>query len=267
MKMKKYLALLVAIATIFALACCSQSAKSGEKNDPAAVTITVHLLTEDALKSECTNYEYNDKGDLTKKITFSVTADGEKAERSRQEYTYDNNGNLVRVDNYTYGTADSYTTYTYDDQGMLVRSAVYAQDAETSHTDYTYDSNGNKTLQVYYSYGMETERYEYLYNAEGTLIQETYYLEELKVTCSTYEYDFTTNQMLKSTCGTYGALLSRETFNHDENDCLTTSSLAISGRANKIHNYKYITMTLSLEKAQKLAKQHKDTYGMIVIGE
>ena len=80
-----------------------------------------------------TVWHYNANGDLLAKYT-----DDEKG----SQYTYDDNGNLLKFENYFEGEVIECETYTYDAEGRLKEKSYESDIAWVEH--YEYDEFGNR---------------------------------------------------------------------------------------------------------------------------
>jgi hypothetical protein len=118
---------------------------------------------------EVYKYTYNDRGEMIGLKTYDATGNlketvvckynglgREKEESSyysdgsfsyKETYTYDNNGNLVEVDQHQ-SDNDSKTTYKYDTKNRQIEMDYSDPKADFGAHVYSYDSNGNLIKQV-----------------------------------------------------------------------------------------------------------------------
>lgn len=137
-------------------------------------------------------YEYNAKGDITRKCYF---LSGNLVDDTSLEYTYDDNGRKTKIVTIT---AHSTTTeeFTYNETGDVVKNTRKSADYTTEYVyEYTYssdcavevkrenlnswknnalteeyDDHGNLTLR---ELGDSSEKYEYTYDENGFIIKKT----------------------------------------------------------------------------------------------
>lgn len=128
----------------------------------------------------------------------------DKAHRTKSVVNKDKDGNLISSYDYTYddgGTIESETIhepdtdvkqeYTYDQAGQLIKMKVTSQDQKVTTLSYTYDGAGNKEKVVIEKEGKEEVRH-LSYDANNRLIQ----VEDSKGT-TTYTYDANGNRISK----------------------------------------------------------------------
>lgn len=134
-------------------------------------------------------------------LTESLWQPFQRANSEKTVYTYDDNGYLIREDNYTVYDIEkqeemlmSIVEYTIDDVGnVLSEVKKYPDTGEVLLTKtYTYDAQGYKIAEL--SETAQSEHYdvetEYRYDAAGRLIKEISYYERYdNYTWNDYEYD------------------------------------------------------------------------------
>ena len=136
-------------------------------------------------------------------------------------YSYDINGNLTRMQYYSYGRADlyGYEEYSYDaygrkekeiscsingkdgyireisyicdSNGNVIKEVCYDEDGTLMHEyNYNYDSQGNKTDEkLYVKKGVYDTETVCSYDAQGNKINEIYYENENLISKTEYSYD------------------------------------------------------------------------------
>lgn len=69
----------------------------------------------------------------------------------QKEYTYDENGNLLKYESFYEGAVHEYESYTYDSTGKLIEKAVSTEPGSETIRRYEYDSFGNCICTKYVS--------------------------------------------------------------------------------------------------------------------
>lgn len=157
---------------------------------------------------------------LTETYTFNKSVDkpllvqnyGEDgAVESREEYTYDENGNLLTAHSYFGDKMTTEAIYTYDEHGNTLTK--YYDNGEEDWTEtyeniyengvltevkihshdllqerYLYDSDGNELLHAYYYFGEEGTRYESTYE-NGKLVLMVDYSDGEETSREEYTYN------------------------------------------------------------------------------
>ena len=108
-----------------------------------------------------------------------------------EKYYYDENGNLVREEEYDYDTdryqtVVRYTTYEYDENGRCVHECSY--DDDVVDTYYEYDAAGNQVSKIYYTNGNRSDEYHWEYDDHGSVIASYEYDNEPEYIVE-YEYN------------------------------------------------------------------------------
>jgi len=134
------------------------------------------------------NYEFNDKGNMTKKKTL---VDGHIAKID----TYKYNNKDLKIEWTSYDANESViskTNYKYDDQGNLIAISINGPDGKYIDNDiYNYNDKGLKIEVIHYSYdGMIYCTENYKYDKKGNIIEEikfdNYLLKPISVIKYTY---------------------------------------------------------------------------------
>ena len=94
-------------------------------------------------------------------------------------YTFDENGNIIKVNNYSYHPDGSYIlsgTYEYDENDFLIKYTEYDSEGKINYyIEYEYDLNGNRKEMYYTEDGRLYAIDEY--DSQENLIKTTYYDE------------------------------------------------------------------------------------------
>lgn len=169
---------------------------------------------------------YNSAGELTEQFDYTYDGQGRLAQsegfgyaevytRYRNEYIYDENGNLIHEKSYQNG--ELFAEKRYDANGNLLEGGTYYGGGYDTHSVYTYDDAG-KLLQVYTEQGGEPSGgCDYFYDANGRLIREERYLISKgvrKELTNTYTYD-ENGRCVRYDMGGYQGEQSYETYTYD----------------------------------------------------
>ena len=131
-----------------------------------------------------TELEYDDKDQLVKETTRSVSGDGDRT----VTHEYDKNGNDIKqVTDYP-GKGTTIDEYQYDSEGRKVKwtttSEFEGTPSQNSEITYEYDSKGDLIRENFPKYEY---KYEYEYDNNGNLIKKTK-KEGDETTTTTYKY-------------------------------------------------------------------------------
>lgn len=161
-------------------------------------------------------YEYDEKGNITKKITKNLAQDSQTVE----ETTYNENGDVTRyhkvIDNIAHTLQE--TEYEYFENGKIKKSNVKRNDwkeyelqqvydekgnllkessGDSKNTyEYTYDEKGNITKKKEIKFDGTPKYYEYTYNGNNELIKEITYYEGKENSIVYHEYKYNENGTL-----------------------------------------------------------------------
>ena len=148
----------------------------------------VALFSTDALA--VTTYTYDSDGRVIKEDygngsynEYSYYKDGGiKSEKyvyggnEADEYTYNEQGKML-TSKWSYDDDFEYSEYTYDNRGNVVRinsSDSYSSESSWSEYQYSYDQYGNKTSESYLTSGgySNSTEYSYTYAPNGTVLEQ-----------------------------------------------------------------------------------------------
>lgn len=204
MKIKKWIALLLATVMLVSLAACSDTNSGSKKRSSKdGDLVTVYLFTEgtadietdietDIVTLTCT---YDDDWNLVK---IGSPDSGEVS--AYMEFDYDSDGNLIQIDDYNYGVKEYQVTFTYNESGQVVQRCEarfdndeYVTDNVTEYvTEYEYDENGFLTWMSVDNPAYDSSTLSHFeYDEEGKLARE---IREGSVV--EYTYDKNGNRVL-----------------------------------------------------------------------
>lgn len=145
-------------------------------------------------------YEYNEKGNLVKRIKNKKNTDNAETDLSDTSidyywvYEYDDNNNLIKEEYFGYSNNESRLvrtiTYEYDNKNKLIKESLLSY-VGTFTNFYEYDNNNNliKIIQTYPGDENEGDEYlEYTYDEYNNLIQIIDYYENKLYRTTTYTY-------------------------------------------------------------------------------
>ncbi len=141
--------------------------------------------------TERREYDYDQNGNVLENRYFyrmAIQADEsdytyiyELKLRSKNGYRYDEMGNRIQADAYTYDSmgverhisCNVYTYENYDEQGALVKTydSYYEHSAVDENGYFIYDENGKVTYELGYNLGYENNR-----DGEGILVKQIFYV-------------------------------------------------------------------------------------------
>ncbi len=170
-----------------------------------------HSVTATDDRSNSTEYTYDEKGRVTKKVhtdpdgeinTFeyeyddrnNVTKKTQRTELGNEfvyEYTYDDQNRVVKEVKNSYGSV-TVTTNEYDEHGNLTKITENPSDGEKKVREhrYQYDERGNILKKEYINGGALVQTTEYEYDSADRVIKRTNYSAENKIIGTvTIEYD------------------------------------------------------------------------------
>lgn len=191
---------------------------------------------------------------------------------SREEFTYDDHGNLLTGRTYFGDEMMTEAIYTYDDQGNVLTK--YYDNGEEDWTEtyvntyengvltevkiYTgdvldqmirYDADGNEILNIYYYFGEEGTRDESVYE-NGKLIQTVEYADGLETSREEYTYNSNGDMLTRivkyegveshrqeNTYNEAGQLIEIKYFNGDSYSANTVYTYAADGSPESVKAY------------------------------
>lgn len=255
--MKQFLALLIALVTVFSLTACNQVNENPDGTNGDAVQTGPDSGSQETESKPLTKTVYYWS---QKKVTHGVTIDTYSRE-------YDEKGNLLKEEyhNQNHSSAYSYT-YTYDEKGNCLSETYENKNGEAWSITYTYDENGNKatetvtdangseTTEFYYDekgllvkkvqlHSMDTQIVtEYTYSRKGFLLKEEVYkvLSQISEKISSKEYTYNIHGKVE-TCLEYEGdkLLSRNRYLYDDKGRLTAQIDGLDDEQGKGMTYTY----------------------------
>ncbi len=154
---------------------------------------------------------------------------GNKADQYDDEYLYDEEGRIARMNHSASGMLLEYCDYVYNEQGLLSQQVYYQTSITSTKLDYSvemdYDAAGNMIRKRRLdSDGNIKEEYEYIYDANGALLEKscpTYALNDRYHNRVVYSYnpDGTVASEVEYT--PEGEEFSRKTYTYDGQGRLT----------------------------------------------
>lgn len=255
--MKKLLALFLVFVMVFSVAAlfaaCENNDTTSQNNDdgkkPADPTdppvdpnepVTVSVLTKvfcPALELTNREYTYNEQGQLIKEVRYEH---GQISETF--VYSYLPDGTLSQTIRYWGEDQEHYRkTYVYDQTGNLQEDlCVFTVDGTQERNVYTYDDKGNMTAQTMY-HNEElflSSTFAYTYDANGRPIQMITYYQDTEDGRTLYTYDAAGNLTAEIHC--WGETeIYRETYSYNEKGNLTKYA-KISSEGEEILRDEYV---------------------------
>ncbi len=127
-----------------------------------------------------TEYTYDENGNLIKQFSTYPNSDGKQTSQTI-EYTYDADGNMLKETWYYAEKIYNFYEFVYDSNGNMIQKAYYERLIAYDPTfppslqytiDYTYDINNRLIKQVTTRSGNDSTIREYTYDAAGRLTEE-----------------------------------------------------------------------------------------------
>ena len=118
-------------------------------------------------------YTYNADGNIIKEVYPEVNEEtGEDCPRVNN-YTYDVNGNLIKLEQIESNGAKYSYEFTYDANGNMIKEVDTDYSGNQSVSELTYDTNGNLIKIVYIGGALYNNQYttEHTYDAEGRCVK------------------------------------------------------------------------------------------------
>ena len=156
-------------------------------------------------------YIYNENNNLIEQISY----DTNDLERSRQNFIYDSENNLVE---WRQISSDVVFIEIYKYENGNLSEKIWSENGvEKYRYTYQYDSNNNQIQMKTYVDGSSTELATLFYNYDNrnNLIEEYYIYEGNKVGLILYEYDTSSNLSVKTVHNADGSVRLIETFKYD----------------------------------------------------
>lgn len=147
-----------------------------------------------------TEYVYDENDNLLSQRTDSTFDGGTSF--TAYEYTYGENGLLIKKRYYDSSKNDIIYQYTYDENNMLIKEVRSGQSAD-SETEYSYNENGLLEKKEHYFYG-RSEITEYTYDENGNLLEEKMTASNGQNSLYKYTYDENGNCLKKDMLKTNG---------------------------------------------------------------
>lgn len=203
----------------------------------------------------------------TKKTIYEIWLSNEKTFTTKNEYTYDDDGNLLtKIDSkYLNNEWLKIREYKYINNKEKKIYELVLNDDDTFYykVESTYDDNGNTltfTIEYFDSINWKYNyKYEYTYDENGSMLtrKQSKYINNEWVKIEEYKY---INNEEKTTYYTYfsnGSMYSLEEFTYDAdgNKLTKTESKYIDNKWVKIREYKYIN------------NQEKTTYSLVFLND
>lgn len=162
--------------TVDELLVCNQQAEAPAEDDPAGYRI--HRVYDEGGKltmrleyyrgHRLTTYEYDDRGNLVRKIGYQIYG-----EHFCYEYAYDDQGREIAASCYFYGDLKDYRyTKSYDTAGNLIEKVYFEDDKENQRFTYAYFASGSRS-ETFYQSG--ERKYTYFFDSKGELVGQTLY--------------------------------------------------------------------------------------------
>ncbi|MCL2107314.1 MAG: hypothetical protein FWH26_09720 [Oscillospiraceae bacterium] len=254
-KIKKRIALILAVFLLLAVSACGKAVHSAEAKPR-------RIRTHDSLGklTGSTEVEYDEHGNPVRQTSSDKSKinqaslslygpDGQLIEESRKTKTdtvfrvtvfdnaYDEKGQLIRVDTSTNGEPDTSSIYEYNESGQIIRTEQRGKNSLTVKTD-EYNAEGLKSRSVIHfsrwddttaePFAQTTETL-YTYDARGLLIKSE---SDRGVTSYTYEHN-ARGQMTRKEAELDGAV-EAETYEYNKSGQLVrTNYYANAGTANE----------------------------------
>ncbi|MBN3554065.1 DNRLRE domain-containing protein [Fictibacillus nanhaiensis] len=147
--------------------------------------------------------QITDKGQVKKKYTYTANGYLETVEANGKKYkfSYDANGNMIRVDNLTSGKVKE--TYTYATGNRISQKKEYNDTTGTLIRTINYTFNANGALaKAQITEGSQTNTIDYTYNNDDQLIKIIKNINGTQ-TSILYEYDQDGNRLAKTVNGVH----------------------------------------------------------------
>lgn len=201
-------------------------------------------------------YTYDENGNLIKKFSTYPNSDGKQTSQT-VEYTYDADGNMLKETCYVAEKIYSFYEFVYDSNGNMVKKSYYERFIPYDPTfppslqytiDYTHDVNNRLVKQVTTRSSNDSTIVEYAYDAAGRLTEEC-------VGNSTYQYTYDeSGNLLKKTLGDNII----DEYNYDASGNLI-KQINLYGSTRYIYEYTYDADGKLIEEVHKVESEEKLT--------
>lgn len=150
--------------------------------------------------------------DGTYLISKRVTKDENHVEYLREEFEYDNDGNMIKSIIFSRGNQVETCIYEHNDEGLVTKETYHSVENEDFVIIYTYDDHG-RIININDGDAIET----YEYNAQGLLTKKNRHYEDGGEQVETYAYDSGEN-LIENLTYENGVRRFSKTYTYDENN-------------------------------------------------
>lgn len=189
------ISILCAAVLTMGLTACGETAENSDSKDNTAVTTTT---TAAETTTTTTAAPADDSVAETTTTASSESADSEIADSEEKS----EHSGIIKTKN-EFCNGELYAKYSYDENGLLVRKDNYIKyknagfplqveesyGENQNYTTYDYDENGNCILECKYNNDTIVSKTEKVYNENNKIISETESLDDGKENKTTYYYD------------------------------------------------------------------------------
>ncbi len=117
---------------------------------------------------------YDERSRIIKEVTtYGDSQENHEMLVDKKEYTYDDNGNVIK---YVYTSdieTDCVCEYSYDDKGNQIKAICTLKNGGKSCNEKVYDDSGNCIRRIQTDYDGNISAFEYEYNEAGNVTKET----------------------------------------------------------------------------------------------
>jgi hypothetical protein len=167
-------------------------------------------------QSLLTSY-YNDKGWLLR------TVDSTQTSLAKSEYEYDNKGRITKITNFTKandetGGISETHEYTYNAAGKPEKMLRRKNNADVSTVNFTTDDKGNVIDEQEIIKGRQGRKYFYYYDDKNRLTDVVHYNERAKRLLPDYMYEYNPQGLVKQMIATEDNISNYYTWKYTYND-------------------------------------------------